>query len=59
MKLQQTVAAVLKDPEVVKRFDEMGFEVVGNTSADFATFLDGELARWKGVIDAGRITQSD
>ena len=58
-KLQQTVAAVLKDPEVVKRFDEMGFEVVGNTSADFATFLDGELARWKGVIDAGRITQSD
>ena len=58
-KLQQTVGAILKDPEVVKRFDEMGFEVVGNSSAEFAQFLDAELARWKGVIDAGKITQSD
>ncbi len=58
-KLQQTLAAVLKDPDVVKRFDEMGFEVVDNSSADFAKFLDAELARWKGVIDAGKITQSD
>ena len=58
-KLQQAVTTVLKDPEVVKRYDEMGFEVVANSSADFGRFLDAELARWKGVIDAGKITQSD
>ncbi len=58
-KLQPAVVAVLRDPEVVKRFEDIGFEVVANSSAEFATFLTGELGRWKAVIDAGKITQSD
>ncbi|MGZ5101023.1 MAG: Bug family tripartite tricarboxylate transporter substrate binding protein [Usitatibacter sp.] len=58
-KLQPALIAVLRDPEVVKRFDEIGFEVVANSSAEFGAFLTGELGRWKAVIDAGKITQSD
>jgi len=56
------VAAVLqaaKDPAVVKKLNDIGFEVVGGTPAEFSKFLDSELARWKGVIDAGGIKQSD
>jgi tripartite-type tricarboxylate transporter receptor subunit TctC len=56
------VAAVLqasKDPGVVKKLNDIGFEVVGGTPAEFSKFLDSELARWKGVIDAGGIKQSD
>jgi len=58
-KLQPAVVAAIKDPAVVKRFNEIGFEVVGNSSAEFATFLNEELARWKGVVDTGGIKQSD
>jgi len=56
------VAAVLqaaKDPGVVKKLNDIGFEVVGGTPAEFSKFLDSELARWKGVIDTGGIKQSD
>jgi tripartite-type tricarboxylate transporter receptor subunit TctC len=58
-KIQPAVIAVLRDPDVVKRFEEIGFEVVANSSAEFGTFLTGELGRWKTVIDTGKITQSD
>jgi len=58
-KLQPALIAVLRDPDMVKRFDELGFEVVANSSAEFGTFLSGELGRWKTVIDSGGIKQSD
>jgi hypothetical protein len=41
---------------VKKRLEDIGFEVVGNTSAQFEQFLTGELARWKSVIEVGKIT---
>lgn len=58
-KLQPAVVAAIRDPASVKRFNDIGFEVVGNSSAEFAKFLNEELARWKGVVDAGGIKQSD
>ena len=58
-RLQPAVVAAIKDPATVKRFNDIGFEVVGNSSAEFAKFLNEELARWKGVVDAGGIKQSD
>ena len=58
-KLQSALVSTLKDPEVVKRFNDVGFEVVGNSSAEFGMFLNAELARWKGVVDAGNIKQTD
>jgi hypothetical protein len=41
---------------VKKRLEDIGFEVVGNTSAQFDSFLAGELNRWKTVIETGKIT---
>jgi len=58
-RLQPALIAGIKHPDVVKKFSEMGFEVVGNSPAEFAKFLNEELARWKQVVDAGGIRQSD
>jgi len=55
-KLETALSRTLKDPDVKKRLEDIGFEVVGNTSAQFDTFLAGELNRWKGVIETGKIT---
>jgi tripartite-type tricarboxylate transporter receptor subunit TctC len=55
-KLETDLIASIHAPEVKARFDQMGFDVVGNTSAQFAVFLAGELARWRTVIDTGKIT---
>jgi tripartite-type tricarboxylate transporter receptor subunit TctC len=58
-RLQPALIAGIRHPDVVKKFNEMGFEVVGNSPAEFAKFLNEELARWKQVVDAGGIRQSD
>jgi len=58
-RLQPALIAAIKHPDVVKRFNELGFEVVGNSPAEFNRFLNDELARWKQVVDAGGIKQSD
>jgi tripartite-type tricarboxylate transporter receptor subunit TctC len=58
-RLQPALIAAIRNPDTVKRFNEQGFEVVGNSPEEFSKFLDAEIARWKQVIDAGGIRQSD
>ena len=58
-KLQSALVGSLKDPAVAKKFNDIGFEVVANSPEEFARFLNEELARWKQVVDAGGIKQSD
>ena len=58
-RLQPALIAAIKHPDVVKKFNELGFEVVGNSPAEFNRFLNDELSRWKQVVDAGGIKQSD
>ncbi|GMV59465.1 tripartite tricarboxylate transporter substrate binding protein [Betaproteobacteria bacterium PRO7] len=55
-KLHGAIVKALNDPEVAKSLSEQGFEIVGNTPEQFAQFLNQELARWKGVIETGKIT---
>src|SRR4029450_3951184 len=55
-KLHGALVKALQDPELVKTFSEQGFEIVGNTPDQFDKFLGQELARWKGVIETGKIT---
>lgn len=55
-KLHGALVKALNEPDLVKSFSEQGFEIVANTPEQFATFLNQELARWKGVIEAGKIT---
>jgi tripartite-type tricarboxylate transporter receptor subunit TctC len=55
-RLATELVASLNAPDVKARFQDIGFDVVGNTSAEFATFLAGEIARWRSVIETGKIT---
>ena len=53
-KLQRETVRVLALPEVRKRFDDLGMQVIGNTSAEFAAAIAAETPRWTKVIrDAG------
>jgi tripartite-type tricarboxylate transporter receptor subunit TctC len=46
----------LNDPRVKDQFTAIGFELIANTPAQFAAFMRDEDARWKKVIDNGKIT---
>jgi tripartite-type tricarboxylate transporter receptor subunit TctC len=55
-KLHGALVKALADPELQKTLVEQGFEIVGNTPDQFTQFLNQELARWKTVIETGKIT---
>lgn len=55
-KAHAAIVAALNDPQVKQQFVSVGFEVVGNTPAQFAAFQQQEFARWKTVIETGKIT---
>ncbi|MEO7335617.1 MAG: tripartite tricarboxylate transporter substrate-binding protein, partial [Caldimonas sp.] len=55
-KLYDAIVAGLNDPAVKPKLLELGFEVVGNTPEQFAAFQASEFARWKKVIETGKIT---
>jgi tripartite-type tricarboxylate transporter receptor subunit TctC len=58
-KLQPALIAAIKHPDTVKKFNEIGFEVVGNSPEEFNHFLTDELNRWKQVVDTAGLKQSD
>jgi tripartite-type tricarboxylate transporter receptor subunit TctC len=58
-RLQPALIAAIKHPDTVKKFNDIGFEVVGNSPEEFDRFLTAELARWKQVIEQGGIKQTD
>ena len=54
--LHGAMMAALKDPETAKKLTDPGFEIVASTPEEFSAFLNTELARWKSVIEVGKIT---
>jgi tripartite-type tricarboxylate transporter receptor subunit TctC len=55
-KLHDALVAGLNDPAVKPKLQELGFEIVGNTPEQFTAFQAAEFARWKKVIEVGKIT---
>jgi tripartite-type tricarboxylate transporter receptor subunit TctC len=55
-KLHAAIVAGLNDPQVKPKLLELGFEIVGNTPEQFTAFQAAEFARWKKVIEVGKIT---
>jgi tripartite-type tricarboxylate transporter receptor subunit TctC len=58
-RLQPALIAAIKHPDTVKKFNDIGFEVVGSSPEEFDKFLTAELARWKQVVEQGGIKQTD
>jgi tripartite-type tricarboxylate transporter receptor subunit TctC len=54
-RMEGAVVSALKLPQVRQSMDELGFEVVANTGAEFEAFLRGEIARWKQVVQTANI----
>ena len=48
--------AVLAEPDVVKRLAEQGSEVETGTPAELMAFVQAEVARWRKVVTAAKIT---
>ena len=57
-KLHKSLVAALQDPAVHKKLTDVGFEIVANTPEQFAQFQAAEFARWKKVIETGKITDA-
>jgi tripartite-type tricarboxylate transporter receptor subunit TctC len=55
-RFREAVIAGLNDPAVKPKLLELGFEIVGNTPEQFTAFQAAEYARWKKVIEVGKIT---
>ena len=55
-RLHGAIVAALNAPDVKPKLLEQGFEIVANTPAQFTAFQAAEYARWKQVIEIGKIT---
>ena len=54
-KLHDALVAGLNDPQVKPRLLDLGFEIVGNSPEQFTEFQASEFARWKKVIEVGKV----
>ena len=55
-KLEAELAAAAQSPDTKAKFEAVGFDVVANNGKHFEAFLADELARWKTVIETGKIS---
>ena len=53
-KLNADIARILNQPDVRERLSGVGFDAIGNPSAEFGVYLKSEMAKWAKVIkDSG------
>ena len=55
-KLEAELIASATAPDIKAQFEAVGFEVVASNGDEFRKFLTGEIARWKNVIEVGKIS---
>lgn len=55
-KFYDAAQAVLKDPDTIKKLEENGAFAVGNTPEQFTEQIKREVAKWKRVVDAKKIS---
>lgn len=55
-KLEAEFAAAANSPEAKAKYEAVGFEVVGSNGEQFSKFVADEIARWKQVIETGKIS---
>jgi len=54
-RLNAEINAILKDPEVVKKLNGLGFDLVGGTPEEFAATIRGESEKWAPIIKSAHI----
>jgi tripartite-type tricarboxylate transporter receptor subunit TctC len=56
-KIQADTAKALASPEIQKRAQEYGLQVVGSRPEQFDAFIQGEMKRWGKIVTEARIPQ--
>ena len=54
-KLSSAVAAAVKSPDVRGRFDQLGYDPIGDTSSEFAATIKADIAKFAKIIKAAGI----
>lgn len=54
-KIHDALAAILKDPDTVAKFDALGAKVVSMSPAEFRSCLEGEDSKWIPVVRNAKI----
>ena len=54
-RLNDEIRAILAQPDVQKRFGDLGFDVVGDKPEEFAGFVRAENAKWKKIADTAGV----
>ena len=55
-KLNKEIVAIMKDPDVAKKFAEQGADIVTGSPDDFGKLVQSELAKWSKFIKEAKIT---
>jgi len=58
-RLHAETVKILARPDVRKRFDELGMEVIGNTPTEFADVIKAEIPVWAKIIKASGAKATD
>jgi tripartite-type tricarboxylate transporter receptor subunit TctC len=53
--LQKEISTIVRMPDVTARLLDFGVIAEGDSSADFAAYIENEIAKWKRVIETGKI----
>ena len=54
-RLHRETAEILKDPELRERFKGWGLDIIGNSPAEFSSFLRRDIDQWAKVISSAKI----
>ena len=54
-RLHEVAIATARQPDIMKRFEEMGFDYVGSSPADGDKRLETERDKWRDVIKRANI----
>jgi tripartite-type tricarboxylate transporter receptor subunit TctC len=54
-RVNHAVVEAFKDPELKRRFDELGLEPIGDTPQEFTTWIDSQLDKWAKLVKQANI----
>ncbi len=54
-RIHREVSKVLEETDTKERYRSWGFDIIGNTPAEFSSFLVRDIEQWKKVITSARI----
>jgi tripartite-type tricarboxylate transporter receptor subunit TctC len=54
-RLHGAMVKALRSPDIAERMNQIGFDVVASSPAEFAAFMKGEVERWTQVVAKGNI----